>query len=100
MVAPVAKKRASSTAISGRELFPIRPPGSDSRPGLLLREAPIHRFDELIRRPDAIGAVASGVTLRGSCGVHLLERASGVDQLANAVADDGEHVSVFDDVEL
>src|SRR5581483_10473776 len=71
--------------------------------GSLLRPAQvlIDRLDEHGGRPRSAGcAVAEVVVERWPGGLHLLERQPLLDQIADPVAHDDQHVAVLDDIGL
>src|SRR6266496_4285259 len=92
---------------------PASPPIRRSRPSprqsrsedaasrFLANEALINRLDEIIRAPWCrVRAVPARVTSRRGSRLDLVQCQAGLDQIANAIANDGHHVTVLRDVEL
>src|SRR5665213_4635723 len=68
---------------------------------LFCAQAFVDGFYELVRRPEAAGlAIYAIVVERRLRGLHLFEREAFLNTVGDAVANDGGHVAVFDEVGL
>src|SRR5437762_2218053 len=80
---------------------PRRSRSEDAASRFLPNETLINSLDEIIRGPWCrVRAVPAGVTSRRGRRLDLIQCQTGLDQVANAIANDGHHVAVLGDVEL
>src|ERR1700686_2995893 len=73
----------------------------DQGPGasLLGAEVLVHRRDEHVRRPETAGRTVSAVVVQRRLGrPDLLPRSAFLDQVLDAIANDGYHVTILEQV--
>src|SRR5947207_10792277 len=105
---PLASRRRSRDPVPAPAVIGQWPPalrrprsGRAAWSRFLLDETLIDRLDEIIRRPwPGVRAVPARVSSRRGGRLDLVKGQAGFDQVANPIANDGDHVTVFRDVKL